>query len=53
LNKFIISSITTLYLIKVYGLQGAAWVGILPHLATFLGLIAYQRFIKNRQVNSV
>jgi hypothetical protein len=43
----------TLYLIKVYGLQGAAWVGILPHLATFLGLIAYQRFIKNRQVNSV
>jgi hypothetical protein len=43
----------TLYLIKVYGLQGAAWVGILPHLAAFLGLIAYQRFIKKRQVNSV
>ena len=43
----------TLYLIKMYGLQGAAWVGILPHLAAFLGLIAYQCFIKNRQVNSV
>ena len=43
----------TLYLIKVYGLQGAAWVGILPHLAAFLGLITYQRLTKNRQVKSV
>lgn len=43
----------TLYLIKVYGLSGAAWVGVLPPLATFLGLVAYQRFNKNNQVKSV
>lgn len=43
----------TLYLIKVYGLSGAAWGGVLPPLATFLGLVAYQRFNKNHQVKSV
>ena len=48
-----IAMCVTVYLIKVYGLLGAAWVGVLPPLATFLGLVAYQRFIKNHQVNSV
>lgn len=43
----------TLYLIQVYGFPGAAWVGVLPPLATFLGIVAYQRLTKNRQVKSV
>lgn len=45
--------LVTLYLIKVYGLNGAAWVGILPPLATFLGLLAYQRLIKTHHTSSV
>ena len=49
----LIAMCVTLYLIKVYGLPGAAWVGVLPPLATFLGIVAYQRLIKNRQVKSV
>jgi hypothetical protein len=45
--------IATLYLIKLYGLHGAAWVGVLPPLATFIGLISYQRLFKTQHVNSV
>jgi hypothetical protein len=48
-----VAMLVTLYLINVYGLDGAAWVGVLPPLATFIGLISYQRFFKNRHVSSV
>jgi hypothetical protein len=48
-----VAMLVTLYLIKVYALDGAAWVGVLPPLATFIGLISYQRLFKNRHVSSV
>jgi hypothetical protein len=48
-----VAMLVTLYLINVYGLDGAAWVGVLPPLATFIGLISYQRLFKNRHMSSV